>query len=271
MERSPAVSGQFYPNSPSRLNSMVESMLLDVTPEKVIGAVSPHAGLIYSGYVAGALYSHIALPDVFILLGPNHTGLGPIASIMTEGEWVIPTARFRINHEVAEELLRRTDILTPDTKAHLFEHSLEVQLPFIAYRAHQDRRDLPEIIPIVLGPLAIEECKRLGEAISSLIRDRRLNSVIIASSDMSHYERDDLARQKDRKAIERILSLDPEGLFLTVRQERISMCGYIPSTVMLFASKGLGARNTRLIKYMTSGEVSGDYDQVVGYAGIIIS
>lgn len=270
MQRNPAVAGQFYPGSSSRLNSMVESMVLKVKPERVIGAVSPHAGLMYSGYVAGALYSSITISQVFILLGPNHTGLGPIASIMSEGEWLIPTGRFKINSEIAQELLSRSDILSPDTKAHLFEHSLEVQLPFIAYRAHQEGKALPEIIPIVLGPIGIDDCRSLGEIIAQLIRDLRLDAVIIASSDMSHYEKDSIARQKDQKAIERILDLDPEGLFRTVKEERISMCGYIPSTVMLFAAKGLGARTAKLVKYMTSGEVSGDYDQVVGYAGITV-
>ncbi len=246
-------------------------MVQKALPVKVIGAVSPHAGLMYSGNVAGALYSHISMPDVFILLGPNHTGLGPVGSIMTEGEWVIPTGRFKINTDIAEDLLRTSDVLSPDVRAHLFEHSLEVQLPFIAYRSHQEGRVNPEIVPIVLGNLNLDECRLLGEAISEVIKSRKpMGITIIASSDMSHYISDNMARQKDKKAIDRILALDPEGLFRVVKEERITMCGYIPTTVMLFASKRLGAREARLIKYMTSGEVSGDYDQVVGYAGILI-
>jgi AmmeMemoRadiSam system protein B len=271
MERQPTVSGQFYPSSPAKLNSMVESMVQKAIPVRVIGAVSPHAGLMYSGYVAGALYSHIAVPDVLILLGPNHTGLGPRGSIMTEGEWIIPTGRFKINTDIAEDLMRRTDILSPDVRAHLFEHSLEVQLPFIAYRAHQEGRANPEIVPIVLGNLDIDECRLIGDAISEVITEKKFISItVIASSDMSHYISDNMARQKDKNAIDRILALDPEGLFRVVKEERITMCGYVPTTVMLFASKKLGAREARLIKYMTSGEVSGDYDHVVGYAGILI-
>lgn len=270
MIRSPAVSGQFYPDSPSKLNSMVQSMMESVTPSKVIAAVAPHAGLMYSGYVAGALYSRIILPEVFFLLGPNHTGLGSVASVMTEGEWTIPTGRFRINSDIAHELVRRSDLVSPDIKAHLFEHSLEVQLPFIAYRAYQEGSEVPDIVPIVLGPLSLDECRNLGEVLGEIIKELKLNSVIIASSDMSHYVSDSVARQKDKRAIQRILGLDPEGLYHTVKNERISMCGYIPATCALFASKRLGAKEAELVKYMTSGEVSGDYDQVVGYAGILI-
>lgn len=270
MIRSPAVSGQFYPDSPSRLNSLVQSMMEAVTPRKVIGAVAPHAGLMYSGYVAGALYSRVILPDVFFLLGPNHTGLGSVASVMAEGEWAIPTGRFRINSDIVHELLRRSDLLSPDIKAHLFEHSLEVQLPFIAYRAYQEGREVPDIVPIILGPLNLDECRSLGEVIGDMIKELKLNAVIIASSDLSHYISDSVARQKDKKAIQRILDLDPEGLYHTVKEERISMCGYIPTTCALFASRRLGAREAELVKYMTSGEISGDYDHVVGYAGIMI-
>ncbi|MFN3740367.1 MAG: AmmeMemoRadiSam system protein B [Thermodesulfovibrionales bacterium] len=270
MIRSPAVSGQFYPDSPSRLNSMVESMMVKALSQNILAAVAPHAGLMYSGYVAGAVYSHMNIPDIFILLGPNHTGLGPVASIMAEGEWIIPTGRFKINAELAREIIRRTDLVSPDTKAHLFEHSLEVQLPFIAYRAHQEGRENPEIVPLVLGPLTLDECRTLGEVIAEAVNDLKLNSVIVASTDMSHYVSDTTARQKDRKAIDRIVALDPEGLYHIVKEERISMCGYIPTTTTLFASKRLGAKEAKLVKYMTSGEVSGDYDHVVGYAGLLI-
>lgn len=270
MIRPPAVSGQFYPDSPSRLNSMVESMMVKAPSQNVLSAVAPHAGLMYSGYVAGAVYSYMNIPDIFILLGPNHTGLGPVASIMADGEWNIPTGSFMINSDVAREIIRRTDLVSPDTKAHLFEHSLEVQLPFIAYRAHQEGRKNPEIVPMVFGPLTLDECRTLGEIIGAVVNDLKLNSVIVASSDMSHYVSDTVARQKDNKALERILNLDPEGLYHTVKEQRISMCGYIPATTALFASKRLGAKDARLVKYMTSGEVSGDYDHVVGYAGILI-
>lgn len=270
MLRPPAVAGQFYPDSPSKLNSMVEQLMPQLTPRKVISAVSPHAGLMYSGYVAGALYSKISLPKVFFLLGPNHTGLGSVASIMTEGEWSIPTGRFKINSDISREIVKRTNLVSPDPRAHLFEHSLEVQLPFIAYRAYQEGRENPEIVPVILGPLSLEECRAFGETLGEIIKELKLDSIIIASTDMSHYISDTLARQKDKRAIQKILNLDPEGLYHTVKEERISMCGYIPTTCALFASRRLGARDAELVKYMTSGEVSGDYDQVVGYAGILI-
>ncbi|MFN3661095.1 MAG: AmmeMemoRadiSam system protein B, partial [Brevinematales bacterium] len=233
------VAGSFYPGSIQRLEWILKECFLsklgpgyipnkpDKLLEKNFAIIVPHAGYIYSGPVAAHAYAEITKfgkPELVILIGPNHTGLGPIASIMSEGEWSIPTGRFRINSELAREIIRRTNLVSPDTKAHLFEHSLEVQLPFIAYRAHQEGREVPEIVPLVLGPLALDECRTLGEVIGMVVSDLKLNSVIVASSDMSHYVSDSTARQKDKKAIQRILSLDPEGLYHIVKEEKISMC-----------------------------------------------
>jgi hypothetical protein len=184
---------------------------------------------------------------------------------MASGEWEIPTGVFCIDEKISYKISMYVPIVTKDTKAHMFEHSLEVQLPFIAYFSKEAK-----IVPIIILSATVEECRVIGEGIARAVKDIGSSVVIVASSDMSHYVPDDIARKKDGKAIDRILSLDPEGLYETVEKERISMCGYIPVTTMLYAAEALGAQSARLIKYTTSAEVSGDYDHVVGYAGIVL-
>lgn len=266
MKRSPSVAGQFYFGTVPKLTRQVTEFI-DPSPkkEKVIGAVCPHAGLMYSGAVAGAVYSVIDFPETFILIGPNHTGLGARISLMESGEWEIPTGTFMIDEKLSHRIAMNVSLVTKDTKAHMFEHSLEVQLPFIAYFSTQAR-----IVPITILSATVEDCRLLGEGIARAVSAAGYPVVLIASSDMSHYVNDSVAREKDKKAIERILALDPEGLYETVKKERISMCGYLPVTTLIFAAKALGAHSARLVKYATSGEVSGDYDHVVGYAGIIL-
>jgi hypothetical protein len=238
---------------------------ISVKKEKVIGAVCPHAGLMYSGSVAGAVYSAMDFPETFVLLGPNHTGLGAQVSIMESGEWEIPTGTFKIDEKISHRIAMNVPLVTKDARAHMFEHSLEVQLPFIAFFSQQVK-----IVPIAILSASVEDCKMLGEGIARAVKTAGYPVVLIASSDMSHYVPDSVARQKDKKAIDKILALDPEGLFDIVTRERISMCGYLPATTLLFAAKSLGARSARLVKYTTSAEVSGDYDHVVGYAGIVL-
>ncbi|MEW6054908.1 MAG: AmmeMemoRadiSam system protein B [Nitrospirota bacterium] len=266
MRRSPAVAGQFYHGNAAKLSQQVAQYIdRSAKKERVIGAISPHAGLMYSGSVAGAVYSAIEFPDTFVLLGPNHTGLGTPVSLMESGEWEIPTGMFEVDKVLSHKIAMHAPVAAKDSKGHMFEHSLEVQLPFIAYFRKQVK-----IVPITILTASLDECRLLGEGIAKAVKEVTYPVVLIASSDMSHYVTDTSARQKDRKAIDRMLSLDPEGLFETVARERISMCGYLPATATLFAAKALGARSARLVKYTTSGEVSGDYDQVVGYAGIVL-
>lgn len=233
--------------------------------EKIIGAVCPHAGLMYSGHVAGAVYSVIDFPETFVLIGPNHTGLGARISLMESGEWEIPTGTFRIDEKLSYRIAMNVPVVTKDTKAHMFEHSLEVQLPFIAYFSQKAK-----IVPITILSASVDDCKVLGEGIARAVQAAGYPVVLIASSDMSHYVPDAVAKEKDKKAIDRILAFDPAGLYETVLKERISMCGYLPVTTLLYAAKALGACSARLVKYATSGEVSGDYDHVVGYAGIVL-
>ncbi len=266
MKRQPAVAGQFYPSSPVKLAELVEACVQPgVKKERAVGIVSPHAGLVYSGRVAGAVFSEISFPRTFILIGPNHTGLGSPVSIMSAGIWQIPTGELRIDERLAEGIKDSCSIIMEDGYAHAMEHSLEVQLPFILYFSSD-----VEIVPITMMTSSLEACRLIGEALADVIENADYPVTIAASSDMSHYVSDSLAREKDKKAIERIAAVDPEGLYATVKNEGISMCGVLPVTAMLFAAEKLGASEASLVKYMTSGEVSGDYDYVVGYAGMIV-
>lgn len=266
MKRKPAVAGQFYQASSSQLSVQVKKYIeTDAPRDHAIGIVSPHAGLMYSGEVAGSVYSRIEIPHTFILIGPNHTGAGAPVSIMSSGQWVLPTGEIRINESLAADLMQRTDILTEDSLAHSMEHSLEVQLPFVLHFSLS-----VNIVPIVMMTDSIQACSMLGKAIADTVSDADYPVTIIASSDMSHYVSDAAARTIDKKAVDKIMALDAEGLYNTVRKEAITMCGVIPVTTMLYAARQLGASESTLVKYMTSGEVSGDYDYVVGYAGLII-
>jgi len=266
MKRGPAVAGQFYPSSPSELSEMVREYT-GAAPGRmnVTGVVSPHAGLMYSGRVAAAVFSRINFPDTFILVGPNHTGIGRPVSLMSSGEWLMPTGRLKVDSDIAAKLKENCGIFEENALAHQMEHSLEVQLPFILYYSSDVK-----IVPVTMMSCSLDECRLVGEAIADAVRSAGYPVTIIASSDMSHYISDAAARKKDKMAIERITALDPEGLYDTVRDEGISMCGVVPVTSMLFAALKLGSREASLVKYMTSGEVSGDYDYVVGYAGIIV-
>ncbi len=266
MKRSPAVAGQFYEGSSLRLKKQVEQyMINDVERERVTAILSPHAGLMYSGRVAGAVYSVIRIPKTFILLGPNHSGLGPAVSMMGSGEWEIPTATLKIDEALGRKIKERVPGVIEDAQAHLFEHSLEVQLPFIAYSS-----DECSILPVTIMNASLEECEAMGRGIAEAVRESGYEIVIVASSDMSHFEQDTVARRLDNLAIKELLDLNPEGLYSVVFRERITMCGVIPAVIMLYAACELGAVEARLIQYATSAEVSGDYDRVVGYAGIVI-
>jgi AmmeMemoRadiSam system protein B len=266
MKRRPAVSGQFYEAPPSKLSSQVAQYIEpDVKQEHVTGLVSPHAGLMYSGAVAGAVYSGIKIPRTFILIGPNHTGLGSPVSLMSSGAWQMPTGELQIDEGLAGKLKSHCEFISEDSLAHQMEHSLEVQLPFILHFSSD-----VNIVPVTMMSVTLDICRVLGEALADAIKESDYPVTIIASSDMSHYETDAAARGKDSKAIDRIIEMDPEGLYHTVEENKISMCGVHPVTTMLFAARKLGAAEASLVKYMTSGEVSGDYDYVVGYAGVTV-
>lgn len=264
--RSPAVAGQFYPASPRELDRAVRMLTRDDAPKaRARAAVVPHAGYVYSGAVAGEVFSALEIPERLIIFCPNHTGAGAPAAVMARGSWRMPWGNVPVDDEMAARLLGASPLLAEDPSAHAREHSLEVQLPFIR-RFRENFR----FVPVSLGRLSVDQCRSLGESVANAIRMEADLPLLVASSDMTHYETDATARKKDQLAIARILALDPEGLYRTVRSERISMCGVIPATVVLFAAVALGASSARLVKYATSGETSGDYDQVVGYAGLAI-
>ena len=268
MLRHPAVAGQFYKGTHEALRKQVDGFIIPVAEQKkAIGIVSPHAGLMYSGAVAGAVYSSIVIPDVIVLIGPNHTGLGAAVSIMAEGEWETPLGTVPIETALASSILSKSPLVRADSLAHLREHSLEVQLPFL-----QHFKEKFKIVPIQVLDARFETCVALGRAVASAVTDlyQGHGVLLVASSDMSHYERAATAKEKDFKAIRHILNLDPEGLYKTVKMYGITMCGYGPAVAVMTASKALGASKAELVKYMNSGEVSGDYEQVVGYAGVVI-
>ena len=264
--RSPAVAGMFYPGSKQALSDELDRLIPEKSAKrKAIGIVSPHAGYIYSGGVAGELISSVQVPQKVILIGPNHTGFGVKGSIMTEGCWSLPNGSVNIDSSLAKKIESTSRILSHDTLAHMREHSLEVQVPFLLH----ERSDM-EIVPITLMGLGVGACRELGLAIAAAIKESPEDVLMVASSDMTHYESDESARKKDKKAIDKVIALDPEGLYEVVTENRISMCGIIPTTVMLYAALELGAKKAELVKYATSGDVSGDYNQVVGYAGMIV-
>jgi len=283
--RYPAVAGRFYP---SRAEELLREVLEFTSPGKIptatapiaaIGCVAPHAGYIYSGGVAGAVYSRLKIPERCVILCPNHTGKGRPLAIMANTTWQTPLGEVAADAEMSARLLLRFPAVQEDTAAHRAEHAIEVQLPFL-----QTLRPELKIVPIAIGTSNFDVLRGLGEALADVIADRHEEDrhekdqeeerqekvLIIASSDMNHYESDAITRVKDRKAIERVLALDARGLWEVVMNEDISMCGFGPTIVMLTAAKLLGAASATLVKYATSGDVSGDYNSVVGYAGIIV-
>ncbi|MFC1931248.1 AmmeMemoRadiSam system protein B [Chloroflexota bacterium] len=267
MIREPVVAGQFYPGSASKLRAMLE-MLVDEKAEKreVIGLVSPHAGYPYSGPVAGAVISRIKFKDTFIIIGPNHTGKGKPLSIMTQGSWKTPLGEVKIDTELGKQILSGSSHLQEDDTAHQYEHSIEVQLPFLQYFQPDIR-----IVPITLAYSSAAVYKETGRDIARAVKKLNREVVIIASSDMTHYESQESAQQKDTQAIDAILNLDENELLKRVEELDISMCGYAPAVSLISAARELGANSAELVKYQTSGDTTGDYASVVGYAGIIIT
>src|ERR1700690_630210 len=264
--RQPAVAGRFYPREPDDLRADVQSYLSP--PQETVsalGCVVPHAGYIYSGHVAGAVYARLDVPRRCILMCPNHTGMGHPLAIVSTGAWSTPLGPVPIDSALAVNLKQRFPLLGEDAKAHRAEHGAEVQLPFL-----QVKNPDFTFVPIALGTGRYEVLQALGVVIADAVQDLRESVLLIASSDMNHYESDAVTRIKDQKAIERILVMDAQGLFDVVMNEDISMCGFGPTVVMLTAVRRLGASGTELVRYATSGDISGDRERVVGYAGIVV-
>ena len=268
MVRPPVVSGRFYPNQPDELSRQVASFCSvpqDSALHRAVACIVPHAGYKYSGQVAGAVYARLELPRRFILIGPRHYPRGAVQAILSEGAWQTPLGLAEIDTGLAAELKCATSSLIEDDVAHRDEHAIEVQIPFLQQLAGEFR-----FVPIALGPVQYDALETLGKNMAEVVARQKDPVLIVASSDMNHYESDAVTRRKDALAIERLLALDAHGLYDTVRREGITMCGYGPAVSTLIAANLLGARRAELVRYATSGDVSGDRGEVVGYAGIIV-
>jgi AmmeMemoRadiSam system protein B len=269
--REAAVAGQFYPGAAGELQSEVQGLLeagarsCEGKRVAALGVIAPHAGYIYSGPVAGAVYAHVEVPRRVIVLCPNHTGMGAPLAIMSQGSFRTPLGDVAIDTAMAEALKKSFALLHEDRAAQLREHAVEVQLPFL-----QSVRPDVTIVPITVGTSQYEVLSALGTVMAKAIAACGEPVLIVASSDMNHYESDGETRVKDSLAIEQVMALNPKGLYQTVQAQDISMCGMGPAVAMLTAALRLGANSAELVKYATSGDVSGDRSQVVGYAGIAV-
>lgn len=272
--RRPAVAGRFYPSHPEVLAHDLEEYVhaesgvsaAEGRFENALGCLVPHAGYMYSGHVAGAVYRRLPARSSYIILAPNHFGRGAPLALMSQGEWLTPLGTAPIDQALARSLAHACHLLVEDAEAHAGEHSLEVQLPFLQHLVKQF-----SFVPVLIGVGGYAALESLGRGVAKVVKQAGKPVLIVASSDMNHYEPDDVTRIKDRKAIEPILALDPHALYEVIRREDISMCGYGPAVAMLTAAKELGATRAELVKYATSADTSGDRSTVVGYAGIVVA
>jgi len=268
MVRDPAVAGQFYPGSKESLLKELGSMTKSGTGDiDAIGAISPHAGYPYSGSVAGATIGSLKAKRHYIIMGPNHTGMGQPFGISSADSWKTPLGKALIDKPLADEIVRISGYVKYDDLSCLAEHSVEVQIPFLQFL----NKDF-SFVPIIISYADLAVYRSIGSAIAEAIKRLGLKkeTAIIASTDMSHYEPSDTAKEKDGMAIDAILNLDESALVDKVSELDISMCGYAPVAIMIAATKELGATEAKLVRYANSGDVTGDYSSVVGYAGVII-
>ncbi|MBU1234938.1 MAG: AmmeMemoRadiSam system protein B [Proteobacteria bacterium] len=265
--RSPAVAGRFYPGTDDSLRIAIQELSSEAPAKrkKVLAAVSPHAGYMYSGGVAAETLGSIVIPETVIILGPNHTGQGAPVSLST-AIWDMPMGRVPVDQDFVEDLLAETSYIEIDELAHRYEHSLEVQIPFL-----QMGQPRLSIVPIVISHISYPVLDEIGLALAEVIKRSGKEILIVASSDMTHYEPREAADKKDHYVLKKLADMDPDILYRSVTGHRISMCGIMPVTVALIAALELGATKTEVIRYTDSGEMTGDTDQVVGYAGVLIS
>ena len=266
MQREPAVAGQFYPDNIVALTKMLEDFCPQNAQKEVApGIMVPHAGYVFSGAIAGQVYSRVEIPDQVILLGPNHHGVGHPGAVYATGSWKTPLGEIAINEALALSLIEESSVLQADSTAHKFEHSLEVQVPFIQYLNPN-----ATLVPICLGHQQLKQLVSIGESIAKVVKNSPDPILLIASTDMTHFESAESALYKDRLALDCVETLDAEGLFRTVVEQRISMCGFLPTVVLLTAAKMLGALQGEIVVYGNSGDVTQDYNDVVAYAGAVI-
>ena len=267
MLRAPAVAGQFYPGRKAALVETLAKLVPAVNDkQRAFGVMSPHAGYVYSGSVAGRTFAAVAIPPEVVILGPNHHGYGHPLAVYPHGEWELPLGKVPIAAALTGAILAACPQAAADSEAHRFEHSLEVQVPFLQTLA-------PEvaIAAICIGRASLDALLALGDGLAEALRTRPVRPLLVASTDMTHYESGETARRKDHLALQQVLALDPEGLYRTVSDQHISMCGVLPTVVMLRAALALGAQHAELVAYANSGDVTGDQREVVGYAGVIVT
>ncbi len=269
MLRMPAVSGRFYPSDPTELTELIKQQTKphkNTLPLPAKACLVPHAGFVYSGHVAGAVYARIAIPKKILILGVRHRPPGERAAILSSGAWRTPLGDAQIDEPLAGALRAACPLLREDSVAHSAEHSLEVQIPFL-----QILQPGFTFVPVALGTVQFADLVAVGEAIGRVLAASSEEILLLTTSDLNHYENDATTRVKDHKAIDRILALDARGLYDTCRNEAISMCGLGPTVAMLTALQSLGTTHPELVRYATSGDVSGDFSAVVGYAGMLFS
>jgi len=274
--RKPAVAGQFYPADPAELSTLIDECYVHpLGPGKkppasrrqasLVAVVCPHAGYVYSGPVAAHSYLHVSSlpdPELIVVVAPNHYGIGSGVSTFKAGEWETPLGRMRVDSEAARQLAEFAQIIAFDPDAHRLEHSLEVQLPFLQ-RIYGDKVPL---LPVSLVFQDIETAKTLAEAVAKVVRGKR--AVLVASSDLTHYEPADEARKKDTALIQQVLKMDVEGFYSTLERLNVTACGYGAIATVIEAAKSLGLARAELLKYASSGDTSGDNLQVVGYGAL---
>jgi len=267
MVRKPVASGNYYPGTRSILQEDlgVKYIEFSESKKKVIGLIAPHAGYIFSGRCAGKAFGIVEVPGTVIILGVNHYGFGHPFAVDGHDSWETPLGSARVHNELREKLVKDSKIFAVDSNPSLKEHSLEVQVPFVQYINPE-----AQILPITVAGGDPQRLMAAGKEIAALVKDNPGDILMVASTDMSHFISAERAREKDRKAIDKILQLDPEGLFNTVAMERISMCGAAATTIMLSAALELGAQKAEVIDYTNSGKVLGDENRVVAYLSMII-
>jgi hypothetical protein len=269
LTRKPVCAGTWYPETRDLIEGYIDKKVKPKDRVTAVACVCPHAGWLYSGKVAGSVYSTIdvARYDTFVLIGPNHTGHGAGAGIFPEGEWQMPLGKVPVDDEMVKAIIQFSEFIEPDTRCHANEHCLEVQIPFIQYF-----RPDAKIVPIIMMHDSFDVCADIANAITSAVKQfkDKKRVLIVASSDMTHYESRALAEEKDKMAINEILKLDAQCLIKTVVTNGITMCGVFPVATVIMAAEHLGAEEASLVSYATSGGVTGDYSSVVGYAGLII-
>jgi hypothetical protein len=264
--RLPAVAGRFYPGDGPGLARQVADLMPAGSPERLIAVMAPHAGYVYSGGVAGAVFAATDVPRRVVVMAPNHTGFGARGAVWAKGTFSMPGFTVPVDEELCARWMAECDLLEPDHRAHAREHALEVELPFL----HARRKDLL-VTPAILGGLDEDECIAVGQALARAVSSLNEAVLVVASSDMSHYLPDDVTRDIDQRALEPLLRLDAGALYRRVRDEDISMCGILPATAMVAYAVARGATSARLLRYATSGDAFGDRERVVGYAGVVIS